>query len=258
MFHTIFLSAFATVALVVAITVLFAVARSRRSLSAGRADAIRWHTDFEALPSRDRQCRHVLTGELASRECPHAFDCRECLTHPKLLARRRPVDQFEEEVFGMPYPSDRLYHRGHAWARPESDGTVTIGLDELGRRVLGPPDVTDLPPEGARLSVNGTAWRFQKRDAEVRVLSPVDGEVVAVGAPNDDWYLRVKPFQAEFDFRHLLMPCEIRPWVMREMERLQLALNGTLADGGTPMEDISAAYPKANWDEVCGQLFLQG
>ena len=41
-------------------------------------------------------------------------------------------------------------------------------------------------------------------------------------------------------------------------ERLQLALNGTLADGGTPMEDISAAYPKANWDEVCGQLFLQG
>ena len=47
------------------------------------------------------------------------------------------------------------------------------------------------------------------------------------------------------------------------MERLQLSLSaevGTaaaLADGGVPVKDIAAAYPKANWDAVCGEMFLE-
>ena len=30
----------------------------------------------------------------------------------------------------------------------------------------------------------------------------------------------------------------------------------TLADGGTPVADIAAAYPDADWDAVCGEMFL--
>ena len=47
---------------------------------------------------------------------------------------------------------------------------------------------------------------------------------------------------------------------MREMERLQLALAAkgapALADGGVPVADIAAAYPDADWDAVCGEMFL--
>ena len=39
-------------------------------------------------------CRHVLTGEFQSRECPNAFDCRHCETHAKLIALR-PVPEAE-------------------------------------------------------------------------------------------------------------------------------------------------------------------
>ena len=111
----------------------------------------------------------------------------------------------------------------------------------------------DLPQPGAVVHVNGTAFHVRKRDADVRVLSPVDGEVVETGGPERGWYLKVKPLNGEIDMRHLLRGAEIRPWLMREMERLQLALSAegaapTLADGGVPVADIAASYPEADWD----------
>jgi hypothetical protein len=262
--HIIFLGAFYSVLMVVAVTVIAAFRRSQRDLSAHRVEEIGWHADFHDLPARDRVCRHVLTGELASRECPHAFDCRQCETHARLIARH-PVAlsaASEEDLFGMAFPLDRFYHRGHAWAHPESDGTVTVGLDELGQRLLGVPDAVDLPQPGDRVEANGTAFRVHKRDADVRVLSPVDGEVVETGGPGRVWYLRVKPdIAGEPEFRHLLRGAEVKPWLLREMERLQLALStegaATLADGGVPVADIAACYPKSDWDAVCGEMFLE-
>ena len=263
--HIIFLGAFYTVLVIVATTVVNALWRSRRDLREHQAEEIRWDADFHDLPACDRVCRHVLTGEFRSRQCPNAFDCRRCETHAKLIARHAPGpgNSDEEEIFGMAFPLDRLYHRGHTWARPEKGGLVTIGLDELGRRLLGVPDTVDLPEPGARLRVNGTAFHVKKRDADVRVLSPVEGEVVERGGTGQDWLLKVKPAQqGEPAFRHLLRGSEIRPWLLREMERLQLALTAegaaaTLADGGVPVDDISASYPEADWDAVCGEMFLE-
>ncbi|MGO9259987.1 MAG: glycine cleavage system protein H [Bryobacteraceae bacterium] len=269
----IFLGAFYTVLVVVATTVIRAALRARRELAAHREESIRWHCDFEDLPAADRVCRHVLTGEFRRRECPHAFDCRECETHARLIAKHplagcppgsgRPLGPAEEEIFGMSFPLDRFYHRGHTWAHPEADGTVTIGLDDLGRRLMGVPDAVRLPAPGARIRTNGTAFHVSKRDADIAVLAPVDGEVVETGGPADEWYLKVKPEAVgEPAFRHLLRGAEIRPWLLREMERLQLALTAegaapALADGGVPVADIAASYPQADWDAVCGEMFLR-
>lgn len=264
--HVIFLGAFYTVLVVVATTLVSAFLRAGRDLGARREESIRWHSDFDDLPPQDRVCRHVLTGEFRRRECPNAFDCRLCATHAKLIARHPAgaAPEAEEEVFGMSFPLDRFYHRGHTWVHPETDGTVTIGLDELGSRLVGTPDAIDLPQPGTAIHVNGTAFRMRKRDADVRVLSPVDGEVVATGSPERGWLLKVKPTAAgEPAFRHLLRGAEIHPWLLREMERLQLALTAegaapALADGGVPVADIAASYPKADWDAVCGEMFLMG
>jgi hypothetical protein len=264
--HILFLGAFYTVLVVVATTVVSAFWRSRRSLRERETEEIRWHADFSDLPAADRVCRHVLTGEFRKRECPHAFDCRECETHAKLIERRplTPVADAEEDSLGMTFPLDRYYHRGHTWAHLDADGTVTVGLDDLGRRLLGMPDSLEMPVPGARLEVNGTAFVAGKRDARVRVLSPVDGEVLAVDGPDGEWYLRIKPDSTgERAFRHLLRGPEVKPWLMREMERLQLALSAegatpTLADGGVPVSDIAASYPETDWDAVCGKMFLEG
>jgi glycine cleavage system H protein len=258
----IFLGAFYTVLIVILTTLASAASRSWRDMRSHRAEEIRWHADFEDLPGRDRACRHQITGEVKRRMCPNAFDCRICETHPKLLARRAAAGPAEQEIFGMPFPVDRLYHRGHTWARPEPDGTVAIGLDELARRVLGEPERVLLPPLGARLRANGTAWRIAKGGSDVRLLSPVDGEVIATRGPGDDWYLKVRPLEQPADLRHLLCAAEVKPWIMRELERLQIALGGTatsasLADGGVLVGDLGAACPAADWDAVYGEMFLQ-
>jgi hypothetical protein len=145
--------------------------------------------------------------------------------------------------------------------RPEADGTILAGLDELGRRLIGTPDQVELPKPGTRLRANGMGWLIRKRGAEVRVLAPVDGLVIESSAA-DGGCLRVKPTGGTFDLRHLLGSDELRPWILREMERLQLILSTagvpTLADGGQIVEDISASYPEEDWDAVCGEMFLQG
>jgi glycine cleavage system H lipoate-binding protein len=261
--HILFLGAFYTVLVVVATTVVSAALRSRHAIRANETGKIRWHTEFEELPARDRVCRHVLSGEFKRRVCPNSFDCRECETHGKWIERHPVAPGEGQDLFGMDFPLDRYYHRGHTWAKLEDDGTVSIGLDDFGRRLLSSPDSLDLPMPGDRLQVNGTAFHVGKRGAMVRILSPVDGEVVATGDP--DWYVRVKPDSTgEKAFRHLLRGAEVRPWMMREMERLQLTLSAegeaapTLADGGVPVPDIPASYPQVDWDAVCGRMFLEG
>lgn len=263
--HVIFLGAFYTVLVIVAVTVVSALLRTRRDLRAGHADEVRWHSDFHDLPAQDRVCRHVLSGELRHRECPNAFDCRRCEAHARIIERHAiaPPAEPEEEILGMSFPLDRFYHRGHTWARREADGTVAIGFDELASRLIGYPEAIEAPRAGTRLQVNGPAFRIRKRNADVRLLSPVDGEVVETGTAESGWLLKVKPAdEGEQAFCHLLRGSEIRPWLQRETERLQLALTAegavpALADGGVPVADISASYPNADWDAVCGEMFLE-
>ena len=263
MFHTVFTGVFFTVAVVVSATVLLAAFRAWRDYRSRRFEAIRWHTEFHDLAEADRDCRHVLTGEFRKRTCPNDFDCRRCETHAAWVVKHPPAPAAgEPDLLGIPLPLDRMYHRGHTWVRQEQDGTVTVGLDELGRRLIGRPDTVELPGEGAHLYANGTGWKMRRRNADVRVLAPVDGEVVAAGGPDQDWYLRLKPLASAFDFRHLLRGAEVHAWTMREFERLQLLLategvGPSLADGGVPVDDIGPGYPAADWDAVCGQMFLE-
>src|ERR1022692_4078901 len=102
----IFLGAFYTVLIVVATTFLNALWRTNRDLTKGKVEDIRWHSDFHDLSAADRSYRHVLTGEFKSGECLHAFVCRHCKTHAKLVAVPPPVHAAEDdsEIFGMSFP----------------------------------------------------------------------------------------------------------------------------------------------------------
>ena len=119
----IFMGAFYTVLVMVATTVISAVVRARGALWRRKVEEIRWHADFHDLPARDRACRHVLTGEFKQRECPNAFDCRECETHAKLIAkqpvaasRRARRGDLRHGVSARPLLSSRP-HLGARWNR---------------------------------------------------------------------------------------------------------------------------------------------
>jgi hypothetical protein len=96
----------------------------------------------------------------------------------------------------------------------------------------------------------------------LRVLAPIDGVVVEQGTGEAGWFLKVRPKNGNADLTHLLRGTEVRPWILREIERLELALspNGvgfSLADGGELVNEMSQQAPEIDWDGVWGTILLQ-
>jgi glycine cleavage system H lipoate-binding protein len=259
--HVIFLGAFYAVVMVILATLIRALSRTRRDFRLAKAAAIQWREDFHDLAPRDRRCRHELNGEVDSRLCENGFDCRSCATHPVFEKAAKAQTAFPRgNPFAFPFPLDRQYHRGHTWVRPEADGTLEVGLDELGARLIGAPERIDLPQVGRRVYANGTGWSVRRNGASVRVLAPMDGTVVATGGPEQGWYLKLRPDMPEPNTRHLLRDGEAVRWMSRELDRLQLLTAGpcpALADGGAPVADIGAVLPKNEWGAVCGAVLLE-
>jgi hypothetical protein len=98
---------------------------------------------------------------------------------------------------------------------------------------------------------------MRKDGLDVRVLCPVDGVVLQTGGPEDDWYLRVQPLTKPADLRHLLRGDEVRAWVGKEIERLQLLDSATLADGGVLVDEFIHEVPESRRDQLLGEVFLE-
>ncbi len=270
----IFLGAFFGVLATIGVVMMLVFWQSTRASWRRGVETIRWRAEFHDLRRVCRRCRHALTGRAPERICPHGFDCRHCGDHDRLAALPAPgessaaADAGADEAasdsapFGLSLPGDRRYHRGHTWVRVEADATLTIGLDDFGRRLLGRLDAWDLPEVGAALEVHGGAAMLTRGGQRVRVLSPVAGTVTAVGSPREGWLLKVRPDGGEGSLKHLLSPEEARAWMLAELERLQVLLSPSatgpsLADGGRPVDDLPAAMPSADWDRVYGEIFLE-
>lgn len=260
--HITFLLLFFAVTVTIAATVISAVWRTAREFRSNRAIELCWKSDFSELPESDRRCRHELAGRVISRTCDNAFDCRHCTKYSQFAVL--PTTGLARSL-GLDYSDDRYYSRGHTWVKPESDGTVTMGLDELAGRLIGVPDSVKFPVIGEELEMNQTAWRLKKNGQEIRVRAPIEGTVQTIGAPNEGWYLKLRPRLDPHDpetFRHLLRGPEVQGWVARELERLQLQLRApnsppALADGGVLLPGLMDAVPEADWDVVLSDTFLE-
>ncbi len=263
--HIAFLTIFGGVVAIVAATVVIALRRTRKSLSHKSLERLQWESEFEDLPLFARACRHQMTGETPSRTCHQEFDCRRCATHSLFLAKQSPeltAASPDQSLYGLAMPLDRYYHRGHTWVKPEDDGTYTIGLDDLALRMIGKPEQVDLPAVGAEIAAQGTGWTMRKAKASLRVLAPMDGVVVEHGNEETGWFLRIQPKDGKANLTHLLRGSEVRPWTLREIERLELSLspNGlgfSLADGGELVDEMHQQAPEVDWDGVWGAILLQ-
>jgi glycine cleavage system H protein len=257
--HIIFLSLFFAVVLTLLATLLSALWRTASDFRTRRTTEVCWRLNFAELPEAERCCRHQFAGRVQHRICNNAFDCHDCAQYAQFAAL--PVGTFEPNV-GVNFSPHLLYHRGHTWVRPEDDGTLTVGLDEFARRLIGHPDSVHLPAKGSEIESNGMAWRMVKNGHEIRVRSPLDGTVVSTGGEKECWYLKLRP-RGPADLRHLLRGAEVPGWLAGELDRLQLQLSAPnappcLADGGTLMPELMDAMPEADWDAVLAATFLEG
>jgi glycine cleavage system H protein len=168
-------------------------------------------------------------------------------------------------------PADVDVHPGHTWARLEADGTVSVGLDDLGHRLVGAVERIDLPAAGARVEQGEAVVRLAADGRAVGLLSPVDGEVVAsnqaiASSPGrflepygQGWLFRVRPSKWARNKAQLLSGQAARDWIEEQGRLLSMRLSPQpvpmLQDGGAPVHGIARELDPENWDDVAREFF---
>lgn len=168
---------------------------------------------------------------------------------------------------------DVAFHPGHAWARVEAPGSLTVGLDDFAQKLVGPFKAVDLPPVGARLVEGEVGWGLRADGSSVQMLSPVDGVVTAVNSrvlesptlANRDpygqgWLLRVDAPRFDPVRRGLMNGRLARHWLEEATEQLRMKLSPELGvvmqDGGTPVDGIAHAIDPEHWDRIAAEFLL--
>jgi glycine cleavage system H lipoate-binding protein len=164
-------------------------------------------------------------------------------------------------------PDGVALHPGHTWARVEDDGTVAVGLDDLGHRLVGALDAVELPAPGSLVEQGAPSVTLSAAGREVRLLSPVDGEVVAANRGADGasdpygqgWLFRVRPAQWARNRAQLLSGTAARGWLEEQGRRLAARLSPEpvpmLQDGGAPVHGIAREIDPEHWDDVAREFF---
>jgi len=190
---------------------------------------------------------------------------------PQPAVRVAPARERAAATGWFEVPADVALHPGHTWARALADGTVAVGLDDLGHRLLGPVENAELPRAGERVAQGDLVLRLGAGGKSVGLLSPVDGEVVAYNAeiatrPGESaepygrgWLFKVKPTQWKRNQAQLLSGAAARDFVEEQARRLYESLSpepqAHLQDGGTPISGIAREVDPEHWDDVVRRFF---
>ncbi len=171
-------------------------------------------------------------------------------------------------------PEEKIYyHQGHSWAMPEGDGLVKVGIDDFARKLVGRIDAIQLPQVGSHLTQGEKAWSLVVGTSSIDMLSPVDGEVVAInenllsspGSVSKDpygqsWLMKVQAPKISVNLKNLLTGGLARKWMegVREnlLARMDYNLGAVSQDGGVPVDGIARNLDRERWDEIVKEFFL--
>jgi glycine cleavage system H protein len=164
-------------------------------------------------------------------------------------------------------PSGVALHPGHTWARMEADGSVAVGLDDLGHRLVGDLDDVTLPARGSRVEQGAPAVTLSAGGRSVKIVSPLDGEVIAYNAAPDTraepygqgWMFRVRPDDWKRSRAQLLEGEAARDWIEEQGRLLSARLSPesvpVLQDGGAPVHGIAREIDPEHWDSIASEFF---
>jgi glycine cleavage system H lipoate-binding protein len=174
-------------------------------------------------------------------------------------------------------PGELHFHQGHSWAMEGRDGVASVGLDDFAQKLVGRVESVDLPPVGSRLAQGEKGWILRVGSRGIPMLSPLDGEVVAINEEavrspeivNEDpfgkgWLLKVRPRT------NLLSGRLAMRWTEETLHGLRLTMGGSLGplyqdggttlpvhqDGGTPVTGIARALYGEEWEAKVKEHFL--
>jgi glycine cleavage system H protein len=165
------------------------------------------------------------------------------------------------------------YHPGHSWTIPESDKVVRVGIDDFAQKLVGRIDAVKFPRVGSQVSQGKKAWSLQVGSKSVDMLSPVDGEIVAINealisSPENiskdpygqAWLLKVQVPNLKSNLKNLLSGTFALKWMVGIKRNLFVRMNYNLGevsqDGGVPVYGIARGLDHEKWDEIVREYFL--
>lgn len=186
---------------------------------------------------------------------------------------REMARNFGEMVGGFLVPEKVYFHPGHAWAKVERGDLLSLGIDDFGQKLVGPINAIQTPAVGARVKQGERAWTLLVNGQSIDMLSPVDGEIIAV---NDDvlqfpeeinkdpfgkgWLMTVRNSEKLANLKGLLSGIQARRWIEEARTKL-MAITGynlgtVLADGGPLRDGIARTLDSERWVEIVKTHFL--
>jgi glycine cleavage system H lipoate-binding protein len=168
---------------------------------------------------------------------------------------------------------DFYYHQGHSWAAPESKDVVKVGIDDFAQKLLGKPGEILLPKVGDQIRQGENGMRLTVDSKTIDILSPVEGEVVAVNneainSPelvNEDpykkgWLLKVRVPKMNANLKNLLSGKLARAWMEDTVARISKTMTADVSivmqDGGIPMTGFVKEISKNEWEQVAREFLL--
>lgn len=186
---------------------------------------------------------------------------------------RHSMLQGEEPSFvaGYELPQGLHYHQGHTWVHWVSPEEAYVGVDDFARRLLGKETTLQAPPRGAWVRQGENAIEAQREGHQVRLLSPVSGEVVGVnpavktesGLINRDaygrgWLYKIKAADLHNQIANLLSGSLAKRWMEDTRDRFQhqlmLATGNVIQDGGAPIEDLASHLDPDQWEHLADEF----
>jgi glycine cleavage system H protein len=199
----------------------------------------------------------------------------QCATYQR-LAMGDTVSQASDvvNVQGVAVKKGFFYHRAHTWLH-RINGTVRVGLDDLGQRVLGRINDITPPEKGKRIRTGGALVRVKVSNKTVALRSPVSGIVVKINPViknnvhllhtdpyGDGWVAEIAPVPSyhQTPYPELLHGPDATAWMQTEIDSLRDLLQGeigvTMHDGGVLASNIRDAVNRDQWGRIV-RTFLE-
>ncbi len=228
-----------------------------------------WVDKMLLLPASRRKCRYMITGEVARKVCPNAYECGSCsfdaMMQDRLKTEISPAPN-QVDVDGFKMAEGFYYNEGHVWARPEYGGRVRVGLDDFAQKLLGKLSAVETPEIGQELTKDKAGFRLKRNGEAVDAVSPVDGivthinqklldhpELINESPYTDGWLFVVEPTKLRKNLKGLLFGEKASQYMGEEKGRLFAEASEDFrlaADGGEPIEDIYEELGAETWSRL--------
>ncbi len=131
-------------------------------------------------------------------------------------------------------PDELYYHNEHAWAKPEPDGRVRVGMSDFFQKAAGEVVYVDLPFEDDDIGQGETVGKVQSSKWVGKLVAPLSGKIVEVNGDlegqstliNKDpygagWIMVVAPSDWEGEKGVLLHGDTVPAWLEGEIKKAE-------------------------------------